>query len=94
MEFEFELPENNPFPNEGHLTTKNEPFNEDFIKKELTEEKKEEEEEECFVILGLVEHLNVDEVPVKEKVCENREMKNYSSSKVSIFLMPPSRVVF
>ena len=56
------------------------PIDVDFIKKE------EVEEEECFVVAGLVESIKSEKISVKEELCENEKVENYSSTNVLFYV--------
>ena len=76
-----ELLYNNSLLKEDLLIPKQEMIDVDFIKEE------EEIEDECYVEPGVTVSLKVDKVSVKEELCGNTEIANYSSSNVRNFLI-------
>ena len=66
---------NGLFPKKDQIIPKIEPIDEYFIKEE-------EIEDECYVEPGVSVSLTVDKVSVKEKLFENEEIDNCSSSNV------------
>ena len=71
-----ELLNNYSFPKEDQFIPKIEPIDEDFIEEE------EEIEEECYVESEETVSLKVNKTFVKEELCGNEEIRNYSSSNV------------
>ena len=61
---------------ETPLIPKIEPIDIDFIKKENTEE------EQCFVVSGIVESMNVDEVEIKKEFDDTKSIENVEKLKL------------
>ena len=61
---------------ETPLIPKIEPIDIDFIKKENTEE------EQCFVVSGIVDSMNVDEVEIKKEFDDTKSIENVEKLKL------------
>ena len=76
-----ELLNDKPFPENHQIIPKIEPIDIDFIKEEEFEFE-EEEDEESFVVSELVEPIKIEEVSMKNELCENEKFENSSSTNV------------